>query len=108
MPAEFERLIRTRQVAVCGIVIAELMCGAKSPRERERIETALAGLDYLEMNRAAWRLVGDMLAELRREGVTVPMSDAILAALALQNDCRVLTRDRHFSDIPKLRLTLAK
>jgi len=108
VPADFERLIRTRQIATCGIVIAELVSGTRSPGEGEKIEAALVGLDYLEMKRTTWRLAGDMMAQLRRAGVTVPMSDVILAALAIQNDCRILTRDRHFRRIPKLRLSVVK
>jgi len=108
VPGEFDRLIKTGQMAVCGIVIAELLCGIRSPAEREELEAAFAGLDYLETDRDTWRLAGTLLADLRREGVTVPMSDAILAALALRHDRRLLTRDQHFRHIPKLHLSLLK
>lgn len=108
VPDEFERLIKTGQMAVCGIVLAELLCGIRSPAEREKLGAAFAGLDYLETDRDTWILAGTILADLRREGVTMPMSDAILAALALQNDRRLLTWDQHFRHIPKLRLSLLK
>ena len=104
LPGGFVKLLQTGQLATCGIVMAELLAGVRSPSERKSIEAGLAALDYLETSQSTWILVGETLAGLRRTGRTIPVSDVILAALAIQNDCSVLTFDRHFSYIPNLKL----
>jgi predicted nucleic acid-binding protein len=84
LPGQFRELLQSQQLVTCGIVIAELLAGVRNAHERESIETGMAGLDYLEMNQSTWNLVGATLAGLRRAGKTLPVSDVILAALALQ------------------------
>jgi predicted nucleic acid-binding protein len=105
LPGQFRELVQAGQVVTCGIVIAELLAGVRNANERESIETGMAGLDYLEMNQSTWILVGETLAALRRAGKTLPISDVILAGLAIQNECSVLTFDRHFRSIPNLKLS---
>ena len=104
LPGQFRELLQSQQLVTCGIVIAELLAGVRNAHERESIETGMAGLDYLEMNQSTWNLVGTTLAGLRRAGKTLPISDVILAALAIENDCSVLTFDRHFRSISNVRL----
>jgi len=104
LPRQFRELLQSQQLVTCGIVIAELLAGIRDANERESIETGMAGLDYLEMNQSTWSLVGTTLAGLRRAGKTLPISDVILAALAIENDCSVLTFDRLFRSIPSIRL----
>jgi len=104
LPGQFRELLQSQQLVTCGIVIAELLAGVRNAHERESIETGMAGLDYLEMNQSTWTLVGTTLAALRRAGKTLTISDVILAALAVENDCSVLTFDRHFRTIPNVRL----
>ncbi len=47
-------------------------------------------------------------AKTKSQAVTLPMSDAILAALAIQNDRRLLTWDQRFRRVPKLRVSFLK
>ena len=90
LPGQFRELLQSQQLVTCGIVIAELLAGVRNANERESIETGMAGLDYLEMSQSTWTLVGTTLAGLRRLGKTLPVSDVMLAALAIENDCSVL------------------
>jgi hypothetical protein len=103
LPGQFRELLQSEQLVACGIVIAELLAGVRNANERESVEIGMAGLDYLEMNQSTWTLVGTTLAGLRRAGKALPVSDVMLAALAIENDCRVLTFDRHFRTIPTVR-----
>ncbi len=99
-----EELVRTARAVTCGIVLAELLAGVKHSEQREQLSDALAGLEYVELREQTWRRVGELAAELRSKGRTLPMSDLIVAALALEHGLSVLTSDNHFHSIPGLRL----
>lgn len=99
-----EELVRSARAVTCGIVLAELLAGVKNAGQRARLSEALAGLDYVEMREQTWRRAGELAAGLRSKGRTLPMSDVIVAALALEHDLSVFTTDNHFRHIPGLRL----
>jgi predicted nucleic acid-binding protein len=99
-----EELVRSARAVTCGIVLAELLAGVKNAEQRERLSEALAGLDYVEMREQTWKRAGDLAAGLRSKGRTLPMSDLIVAAVALEHDLSVFTGDNHFHHIPGLRL----
>ena len=102
--AAVEDLVRSGRAVTCGIVLAELLAGVKSDEQREQLSDALAGLDYVEMQEQTWRRAAELAAGLRSKGRTLPMSDLIVAAFALENDLSVFTRDNHFHHIPGLHL----
>jgi len=47
-----------------------------------------------------------LFVQLKRAGTPVPDNDLWIAALAIQHDLTLITRDRHFDKIPQLRRTL--
>ena len=97
-------LIDERLLVLVGIVLAELLQGCRTSRETETILSKLTGLRFLETDFSTWRRVGELSASLRRKGVTIPLTDIIIAALALEHDCQVYTLDPHFAQIPGLAL----
>lgn len=101
---EVESLIRSDRAVTCGIIEAELLAGVRARREHDALKESLGGLVYVEVTRADWARTGELAAQLRARGKTIPLSDLLVAALALANDCRVLTRDNHFRHIPGLKL----
>jgi len=102
--AAVEELIRSGRAVACGIVLAELLAGVRRAGQRDQLADALQGLDYIEVREQTWRRTGELAAELRSKGRTLPMSDLIVAALALEHDLAVLAADNHFRLIPGLLL----
>lgn len=98
-----ESLMRA-EVATCGVVIYELLQGIRDPREEELVQNAFQALSHLEMTRELWIRAGRLSARLRDSGHTLPFSDIMIAALALENGCAVLTIDQHFDAIPGLEI----
>ncbi len=88
-------------------MLAELLQGCRTHSEREELSEALLGLPYLEVSQSTWMKAGDLSANLLRRGVTLPLSDLVLAALAIEHECAVYTRERHFEKIPGLHLYAA-
>ena len=90
------RLLSTEKVAICGVVQAELLCGARSPTEIATIHQLLASFALLSITDALWPQVGEHLAALRSKGVTAPFPDVVLATLAMSLDIPLWTCDQHF------------
>jgi predicted nucleic acid-binding protein len=97
-------LIGTAQAMTCGMVLAELLAGVRSIEDRRQLREALTGLDYLEMREQTWRLAGELAADLRAKGRTVPMSDLTIAALAIEHGLSILTADSHFLNVPGVQM----
>jgi predicted nucleic acid-binding protein len=106
--AKLKSLIPTLPAAVCGVSRAELLCGARTPAERQALMTALGTYRQVPIPDALWDTVGDHLAALRAAGVTVPFPDVAIATVAIANGIELWARDRHFpliqSILPALRL----
>ena len=89
-------------VAVCGIVHAELLAGARDPRHRASLLTLLSTFHFILFPDTLWDNVGDNLAALRLRGITVPLGDAAIATLGIENDIEVWARDPHFPMMQKV------
>lgn len=87
-------------IYIVGIVVAELMQGVKSEKGRELLRANLDAIQYIEMTYDDWIKTGDMSNELRKKGITLPLTDIALAAVAIRNGMEVATLDKHFEYIP--------
>ncbi|HTA17168.1 MAG TPA: PIN domain-containing protein [bacterium] len=101
---EVARLLDAGQIAVCGIVIAELLQGVRED-EREPLVDFLAEAQTWELRTEDYTRAGELGNGLRRKGHKIPLSDLIIAALALRMKAQVLTLDlKDFGQIPGLKL----
>lgn len=101
-----KELIINHRIVLCGIVFSELLAGVRTRNDQELIEQAIDALDYAEVSRSSWIMAGEMASKLRQHGIKVPMTDLILAAIALENSYELLTKDSHFDKIPELKRLL--
>jgi len=99
-----EVLIIENRLWTCGPVLFELMQGVRSPRQKEVVTAALSSLPYAEMSAALWEKAAERQISLRKSGLTIPLSDLLIATIAIENDLSVFTLDKHFEQIPGLRL----
>ena len=97
-------LIDTDEVALVGVVLAELLQGCRTQPERTTLSEALLALRYFEVIQATWSQAGDLSAHLLRKGITLPLPDLLVASLAIEHDCCVYTLDAHFKKIPGVHL----
>ena len=99
---------KTHPVAVCGVVRAEVLHGARTPGDRAKILAMLNLFVQMPIPDSLWDIVGGHLASLRSHGVTVPFADAVLATLAITMSSELWTRDAHFTlmqiHLPSLKL----
>ncbi|MFQ5881585.1 MAG: PIN domain-containing protein [Candidatus Methylomirabilales bacterium] len=102
--AALRTLIRSEQAVLVGVVLAELLQGCRTRKETDTILSTLTGLRFLATNFTSWRRTGELASSLRRKGITLPLSDLIIAAVALEHECQVFTLDTHFRQIPGVKV----
>ena len=96
-----ERLIDEDRAALCGIALAEVRQGLRPHEERDVLDL-FEILPFIETLREDYDRAGAGLAELRRQGITVPVMDGLIAQVAIRNDLPLLENDRHFENITNL------
>lgn len=99
-----EQLVMEEHAVTTGLVLAELLQGVRSEREGQTIAEVFGGLPTLEITTEIWKAAGQLACALRRQGVTVPLTDVALGALALEHHLLIFSLDTHFERIPGVRL----
>jgi predicted nucleic acid-binding protein len=107
MAEKVEAALVQGEVVTCGVVLFELLQGIKSPGEEALVLSAFQAIPQLEMTVAIWIKAGQLSSQLRKQGQTLPLSDIIIATLALEHGCSLLTVDRHFEVVPGLTVATA-
>ncbi len=89
------------------VVLGEYRYGIRHSRHRIRYEMWLAGLlkgvRILPIEALTTEYYSTVRSELRQSGTPIPSNDVWIAALARQHELQVLSKDRHFDAVPKLR-----
>lgn len=99
---EVGRLLDAGQLAICGIVVAELLQGVRE-NERQPLLALIEEAQVWDLKLEDYEKAGELGNGLRRKGLKVPISDLIIAALALRMKAPVLTLDlKDFGAIPGL------
>lgn len=96
-----ENLLDENRAVVSGIILAELLTGVSNEKEQRFLEECFLGLPYLEATREIFTAAGKMGATLRKKGITMPISDLLIAALAKTHALTVLTLDNHFQTLAR-------
>lgn len=89
-------LIDEDRICYNGIVLSELLTGALNRKEFDFLRSNLGGLHYLESSEEIFEAAGQLGFSLRRRGVTIPLSDLVIAAHCIHHHLRLLTLDNHF------------
>ena len=93
---DLKNVFLKEDIAVCGVVRAELLHGAVSAKDFANITTMLEAFDEFNLEIPDWQILGDNLYNLRKKGISIPFSDAIIATIAFKHDIPIWTGDKHF------------
>lgn len=94
--SELARKIDSMQIAICGVVKSEVLHGVKSNEEVDNILASFTTFDLLHTDEYDFEGVGLILKTLRENGLTVPLTDAMIAFSAMKYDIPLWTQDGHF------------
>jgi hypothetical protein len=92
-------LVERDEAAITGPVVSELLQGLKNRKEIETLGGLLHVIPYIEVIRTDWEQTGSLLLRLRQRGISVPLTDALIAAVGRRTGCAVLTLDHHFAHL---------
>ena len=95
------QLMDDGQIVCCGVILAELMQGAKSDKELAVLEDFLHVFTFIPESPELWAAAGKLSYKLRRKGVTVGLSDCFIAVAAASAKIPVATLDSHFDVLCK-------
>ena len=90
-------------IIITGLIIAELLYGVKNKEEYNLLTSSISAVPYTECIFEDWNKTGEILFELKKIGKTVPLSDALISAIAIRNNASVLTLDLHFKEISRIK-----
>jgi hypothetical protein len=94
-----DALIDENRVHINGIVLAELLTGARSPAEIDRLSLALAGLKFVPSDRDSFQSAGRNGCALKRKGISVPLSDVIISSDCIDHGLVLVESDKHYAAI---------
>lgn len=88
-------------LATTDLNVAELYAGVR-PEEEARTERFLDALDCYELTPAAGRLAGTLKYKYAKKGRTLTLADTIIAAIAMERRCTLVTDNRKDFPMPEL------
>lgn len=94
--SKISQLIDNNEIAVCGLILTELLKGTRSDKEYKELEDRLSTLTYFETPEGVWKKAGKTASLLLRKGVQVPTTDLLIATIAIENKIPILHNDKHF------------
>ncbi len=97
-------LIMKNSICTCGVVLFELVQGVKTENEKDLVSDTLSNLEYFEMSVSLWEKAGEISAKLKKNGLNLPLSDIFIAAICLEHNLSIFTLDKHFEQIPKVKV----
>ncbi len=104
-PAVLQRLDDV-QSTVSVTTLGELYHGAHraalTAKEMDNIQTFIAHSHVLDVDRRTAEQYGTIKYHLQRQGTPIPENDIWIAAIALQHQVPLATRDAHFDRVPGL------
>jgi len=92
-------LMDDKRICCAGIVLAELLQGAKSEKELSVLRDFRHVFEFLNESVDLWQAAGELSHALLRKGKSIGLSDCYLAVAAKTNNAMILTVDKHFEVI---------
>lgn len=97
-----QSILDDEDLALCGIILTEILQGIADDTTYQRVRRYLRPLIMLPMPETVFVRAAEIYRKLRRLGITIRKSnDCIIAATALEHECRLLHYDKDFVPIAK-------
>ena len=88
----------------CGVVMTEVCRGMRVRRLYEAARQDFAVMCWVPTTEKIWAEASDLAWNLAAHGVTMQITDLVIAVSALAVDAAVLTLDSDFRSVPGLRV----
>ena len=78
------------RLCVCCITLAETYAGLR-PQDNAKANALFGGLQYLYIGSQAARMAGQWRYDFARQGITLHLTDALIAAVAIEEEAILIT-----------------
>lgn len=98
----------SRTINLCSVALGEILFGfekGRYPEENNKRLKAFLGssnTSLVSITARTSEIYAQLISNLQREGKPIPTNDVWIAASAIENNVTLLTRDKHFKNIPQL------
>jgi predicted nucleic acid-binding protein len=99
---ELERSNFDYEFYSCGVVMAEVCRGVRVQRLYAEMRGAFAVMCWVPTTEQIWSDATDLARNLAARGVTMQITDLVIAVSAMVADASVLTLDSDFNQVPGL------
>ena len=96
---QVNELIDSDRVCSLGLVIAELIQGAKTEKEIRVLKDMTAVFPRLTEDSHSWENAGILSFRLKKAGKGIGLADCYIATIAKENDAIIYTLDEHFKEM---------
>ena len=100
--------IKTNKIFIPAIVIGELWFGAEKSSKKlsnqKQIKALIDEVAILPVTEETSKHYGQIKNKLKQKGKPIPENDIWIAALAMEYDILLVTRDQHFSNIEGIKI----
>ena len=93
------KLMDDRRLCCMGIILAELIQGAKTDAERDVLRDFVHVFEFLPDTVEHWRQAGELSRAFRKKGKSIGLADCYIAVTAAVGNAQFLTLDKHFEVI---------
>lgn len=90
------QVLAERKGATTPLILLELLGGAQDEKDYTELCEDLSALHQFPISGAVWTRSYRTAFDLKRQGVTVPATDVLIATVAQENRVTLLHADRHF------------
>lgn len=93
---QISHILENMTVAINPLIKLELLGGARTINEFERLKSRLNGLVNFPFTETIWQQAANLSFSLRRKGLTVPYTDILICQTALSYKAVLYHVDYHF------------
>lgn len=94
-----EVLVLSGEAAWCDVTLVELWHGVRGTKEKRELASMEKEIEHVSVDATVWRLASKLALRCREKGITVPVSDIIIAACAATHGLEMEHCDKHFNEI---------
>lgn len=97
-----ERMIDEDKVVINPIIKLELLAGAKSRNEFDRLKLRLDSIQEILIDQDIWEESQKIVFDLRKKGLKIPIIDILILSCAKIHNITLVHRDKHFDLVGKI------
>lgn len=101
--AAVDDLLESDRVALVGPVVAEILLGFRRKDQANWVASRLKMAHYIDSEWDHWHAAAELGRDLAAQGHKLPLTDLLLAVVALSCQASIYTNDPHFDVIPDIK-----